>query len=107
MAEVITDRITRTPGVCGGKACIAGHRVRVMDIVIWHEHMGMTADGIVDQIPTITLSDVYAALAYYFDHVEEIRDEMRQEERFVDEFMKNNPSALEAKLKRLRDEDAG
>ncbi len=38
-----TERITKTPGVCGGKACIAGHRIRVMDIVIWHEHMGMSA----------------------------------------------------------------
>ncbi|HSB10176.1 MAG TPA: DUF433 domain-containing protein [Blastocatellia bacterium] len=107
MSEVITERITRTPGVCGGKACIAGHRVRVMDIVIWHDLMGMSADEIVDQIPTISLSDVHAALAYYFDHVEEIRDEMRREESFVDEFMKKNPSALEAKLKRLRGEDAG
>jgi uncharacterized protein (DUF433 family) len=107
MSEVITDRVTRTPGVCGGKACIAGHRVRVMDVVIWHEHMGMSADEIVEQIPTITLSDVHAALAYYFDHIEEIREDMRREEHFVTEFMKNNPSALEIKLKRLRGEGAG
>ena len=107
MSEVITERVTRTPGVCGGKACIAGHRVRVMDVVIWHEHMAMSADEIVDQIPTLTLSDVHAALAYYFDHIEEIREDMRREEHFVTEFMKSNPSVLEIKLKRLRGEDAG
>lgn len=73
-----------------------------MDIVIWHEHMGWSADQIVDQIPSISLRDVYAALSNYFDHIEEIREEMRREEQFVAEFMKNNPSALEAKLKRLR-----
>ena len=77
-----------------------------MDIVIWHENMGWSADEIVEQIPTITLSDVHAALAYYFDHIEDIRVEMQDEEKFVDEFMKNNPSALEAKLKQLRGEDA-
>jgi hypothetical protein len=38
--------------------------------------------------------------------VEEIREEMRQQDKFVDEFMKNNPSALEAKLRQLRGEDA-
>ena len=69
------DRIARTPGVCGGKACIAGHRVRVLDIVVWHEHQGMTPDEIVSHVPTITLADVHAALAYYFDHVEEVRQE--------------------------------
>jgi uncharacterized protein (DUF433 family) len=35
-------RIERTPGVCGGKACIAGHRISVLDVVVWHEHQGMT-----------------------------------------------------------------
>jgi uncharacterized protein (DUF433 family) len=98
MADVITERITRTPGVCGGKACIAGHRVRVMDIAIWHEHMGMSADEIVDQIPTITLSDVHAALAYYFDHVEEIRNDMRREDEIAEHFRKKYPSKLKEKL---------
>src|SRR5438874_8859447 len=101
MADVITERITRTPGVCGGKACIAGHRVRVMDIAIWHEHMGMSADEIVDQIPTITLSDVHAALAYYFDHVEEIRDDIRNEQEYVEEFRQQHISPLQAKLDAL------
>lgn len=29
--------IKKTPGVCGGKACIDGTRIRVMDIVVLHE----------------------------------------------------------------------
>ena len=35
--------ITRTPGVCGGKACIAGHRIRVQDIYVLHERRGLKA----------------------------------------------------------------
>lgn len=101
MAQVITERITRTPGVCGGKACIAGSRIRVMDIMIWYEHQGMTADEIVYQYPTITLSDVHYALAYYYDHIDEIRDDKRREEEFADEFARNNPSLLQDKLQRL------
>ncbi len=54
------SRITRIPGVCGGKACIAGHRVPVLDIVAWHEHQGMTGDEIVSHIPSITLVDVHS-----------------------------------------------
>ncbi|MFL6214906.1 MAG: DUF433 domain-containing protein [Blastocatellia bacterium] len=105
MAGVITERITKTPGICGGKACIAGHRVRVMDIAIRRELMGMSADEIVAQLPSITLGDVYAALAYYFDNIEEMREEMRQEEEFVADFMRKHPSVLDTKLKNLRGRD--
>ena len=101
MADVFAGHISKSSGVCWGKACIAGHRVRVSDIVVWHEHMGMGADEIVAQIPTITLSDVHAALAYYFDHSEEIRTEMLQEADYVEEFMRNNPSALQVKLQKM------
>ena len=44
-------------------------RVRVQDIVIWSEHQGMTPDEIVSHIPAITL-------AYYFDHLQEIQDDL-------------------------------
>ena len=92
MAASADERITRTPGVCGGRACISGHRVRVLDIVEWHEHQGMTPDEIVSQIPTITLAEVHTALAYYFDHVEEIREEMLAERALVEEFRRNHTS---------------
>jgi uncharacterized protein (DUF433 family) len=99
MSKSTEDRIVRTSGVCGGKACIAGHRVRVLDDVVWHEHQGMTPDEIVSHIPTLTLADVHAALAYYFDHIDEIQQEMRAEREFSEEFRSSNPSLLEAKLR--------
>lgn len=40
MENRLAPHIIKTPGVCGGRACIAGHRVRVMDIVVWHEMRG-------------------------------------------------------------------
>jgi uncharacterized protein (DUF433 family) len=106
MATVITERITKTPGVCGGKACIAGHRIRVMDIVIRYEHMGMSADEIVTDLPTISLSDVHSAMAYYYDHIEEIRKNIQDEREFANEFKKKYASALEERLRRMRSEDA-
>ena len=97
MSKSTEDRITRSPEVCGGKACIAGHRVRVLDVVAWHEHQGMTPDEIVSHIPTITLADVHAALAYYFDHIDEMQQEMRAEREFCEEVRRSNPPMLEAK----------
>jgi len=98
MMNIVTEHIAKTPGVCGGKACVAGTRVRVMDIVIWHEHLGWSADEIVSQIPTITLSDVHAALAYYFDNREEIEEDIQRNDEIAEKFRAQYPSKLKEKL---------
>jgi uncharacterized protein (DUF433 family) len=98
MTAVIVNHIEITPGVCGGKPRITGHRIRVEDIVIWHEQMGMSPDEIVSQYPTITLGDVYAALAYYHDHFQEIRQQMAEDEAFALEMKAKTPSLVQQKL---------
>jgi uncharacterized protein (DUF433 family) len=98
MATVITDRITKTAGVCGGKACIAGHRVRVMDIVVRHEDLGVTPDELVAAYPGLSLSDVHAALAYYFDNVDEIRNDIRRNDEIAGGLRGSFPSKLKLKL---------
>jgi len=76
------QHIEVTPGVCGGRARIAGHRIRVQDIVIWTEQ-GRAADQIVADFPQLSLADVYAALAYYHDHREDIDRQLREDDEFV------------------------
>jgi uncharacterized protein (DUF433 family) len=98
MENVIAQHITKTPGVCGGKACIAGHRIRVMDIVVWHEMRGYCADEIVAMFPGISLADVYAALAYYFDNRAEIEELFRKDEEAVTELLARHPSKVREKL---------
>src|SRR5712692_9016078 len=98
MAAVITDRIAKTPGISGGKACIAGHRIRVMDIVMWNEDLGMSADEIVAAYRGLSLSDVHAALAYYFDNIAEIRDDIRRNDELAEELRDHFPSKLKEKL---------
>jgi uncharacterized protein (DUF433 family) len=55
----------------------------VQDIFVLHELQGMTPDAILQVFPTITLADVHAALAYYWDHRETIERQMREDEEFV------------------------
>jgi uncharacterized protein (DUF433 family) len=98
MANVISDHITKTPGVCGGKACIAGHRIRVMDVVVWHEMRGYSPDEIVAMFPGITLADVYAALTYYFDNREEIEEDFRKGEELAEQLKARYPSIVREKL---------
>ena len=98
MATVITERITKIPNVCGGKACVAGLRVRVMDIVIRHEDFGMNPDEIVAVYPGLNLSDIHSALAYYFDNVDEIRNDIRRNDEVADQLRMSFPSKLKTKL---------
>lgn len=86
--------------VCGGKVCIVGSRVRVMDVVVCYEHLRMTADEIVAAYPGITLSDVHTALAYYFDNLDEIRDDIRRNDELAEQFRARFPSKLKERLLR-------
>ncbi len=98
MEDVIRTHITKTPDICGGKACIAGHRIRVMDVVAWHERRGMRPEEIVYQYPGITLADVHAALAYYFDNRAEIEEEIQKDQEWAEYAAANYPSKVREKL---------
>jgi uncharacterized protein (DUF433 family) len=102
MQSTEIQHITKTPGICGGRACIAGHRIRVMDIVTWHEMRGYSPDEIVDIFPGITLADVYAALAYYFDHRDEIEADFRVADEAAEWVKANVPSKIPAELRERR-----
>src|SRR3954449_868074 len=78
-------RIVSTPGTCGGRPRIDGHRITVEDVAIWHERLGMSPDEIVSAYPSLTLSDVHAALAYYYENRDRIDADILEGERFVQE----------------------
>src|SRR5258708_32916910 len=99
-------RIVSTPGVCGGRPRIDGHRITVEDVAIWHERMGISPDEIVSAHPSITLSDVHAALAYYYEHRERIDADISDGKRLVEEMKAKAPSSLLRKKLRQKDSDA-
>src|SRR5438270_10758770 len=76
-------RIVSTPGTCGGRPRIDGHRITVEDVAVWHERKGMSPDEIVSAYPSLTLSDVHAALAYYFENRDAIDADIREGKEFV------------------------
>ncbi len=84
------QHIVCTPGTCGGKPRIDGTRIRVQDVYIWHEVRGQSVEEIVTNFPHLTLADVHAALAYYFDHRDEIKRQIQEDREYV--------TALRAKL---------
>ncbi|HEX8200700.1 MAG TPA: DUF433 domain-containing protein [Isosphaeraceae bacterium] len=100
---VIKEHIGIRPGYCGGKPHILGHRIKVKHVAVWHERMEMSPAQIVETYPTITLADVHAALAYYYDHRDEIEAEIAEEDRAFDELKAKQPSILETIRRRKAD----
>jgi uncharacterized protein (DUF433 family) len=87
-------RIVSTPGTCGGRPRIDGHRITVEDIAIWHERTGMDPVEIVSAYPTIMLSEVHAALAYYFENRERVDANIVEGERFAAAMRAKAPPSL-------------
>jgi uncharacterized protein (DUF433 family) len=96
---VIGEYIGVKPGYCGGKPHILGHRVKVQHIVVWHQRMGMTPEEIVATYPSLSLPQLFAALAYYHSHRADIDADIEADERFVAEMKaKAGQSKLQQKL---------
>jgi uncharacterized protein (DUF433 family) len=97
--EAAVERhIEVTPGIAGTKPRIAGRRVTVANVVIWHEWMGLSADEIVSRYD-LTRSEIRAAPAYYFDHRAEIDQSIRDNQAFVEELRELTSSKLPETLR--------
>jgi uncharacterized protein (DUF433 family) len=87
------------------RAFIVGTRVRVQDVAMMAEHEGYTADAIANALPHLSLGMIHAALAYYFDHREDILNEIREDEEYVRKIREETgPGPLEEKLRALNAE---
>lgn len=99
MDSTIAQHIESVPGKCGGKPCIAGTRIRVWDIYVAHELRKETPDQIIGQYPQLTLAQVHAALAYYWDNREAIDQQMKEADKFVEKMKAiTGPGPLAQKL---------
>ncbi len=68
-------------------------RTRVAMIVADYLWRGWSAEEIARQYPYLTLAEVHAAMTYYFDHREEIEDELTSEYREVETWKKAHPTS--------------
>lgn len=100
--KTLNGHIEITEGVVGGKPRISGHRITVQNIVIWHEMLGRSADEIAAEYD-LSLADVYAALAYYYDNRDLIDESIREQETFVEALRQKTTSKVTQKLNEQTD----
>lgn len=76
--------ISSDPKIRGGRPCIAGTGVRVMDVALAKIAHAQDAEGIAKWYD-LTLPQVYAALAYYYENKKAIDTDIREQMKIARE----------------------
>jgi uncharacterized protein (DUF433 family) len=72
MSPVVTaDLIRKTPGVCGGEACVRTSRITVW-MLVNARRLGIPEQQLLADYPSLTADDLHAAWDYYVVHPQEI-----------------------------------
>ena len=99
--QSLDQHIVATPDTLGGKARVAGRRISIEDIAIWHRRLGKTVDEICAEYD-LSLADIHAALAYYYDHQVEIERDINDGDAFLNALRNSSPSKLAKRLAERR-----
>lgn len=82
-ARMVYSHITKDPEICGGRACIDGTRVRVLDIAAL-AYGGQTPSQIQSAYPALSLAQVHAALSYAYEYPKEIEAQLEEDRRLAE-----------------------
>lgn len=96
-------RIVRDPGIRGGAPIIEGSGVRVVDVAVRYELLGMSPEEIASALPHLTLAQIHAGLSYYYQNKAALDRDWRTAVRQVSRQRRRSSSVLEGKLGRLAD----
>ena len=72
--------VQKTPGVCGGRACIRNTRITVWGLVNYRR-LGVADEQILKNIVGLTPEDLHAAWDYYREKSSEIDEDIRVNEK--------------------------
>jgi uncharacterized protein (DUF433 family) len=90
--------IETRPGVRGAAPVIAGTGIKVLDVAVRYEVMGMTPEEIIVALPHLTLPQIHAALSYYYAHKGQLDKDWKASLRKVARLRAKTSSVLEEKL---------
>jgi uncharacterized protein (DUF433 family) len=84
--------IEKDPARSGGQAVVAGTRIRVATILAcYRQRMGV--EEIVQQYAHLTPADVHDALAYAYDHLDEIEADLAADDEVIVKGRRGVPSS--------------
>lgn len=80
---------------------IAGTTMKVIELVLAQAAYGWSAEELNFQFPQLTFGQIYSALAYYWDHREELDGDIERRMEKVDRIQKSIP--VSPLIKRLKE----
>ena len=84
---------------------LTGTRVKVVEVVLDHLAHGSDAEEIQRQFPQLTLGQIHSALAYYYDHQEEVDQDIARRLQKVGEIQSRlGDSPLARRLKGVKNQ---
>ena len=79
---------------------IAGTTMKVIELVLDHLAYGWSPEELHFQHPSLTMGQIYSALAYYWDHKAELDQDIERRLRFVEQVQQSTkPPSLVERLK--------
>ena len=87
------------PKIAGKQPIIKGTRIKVLDIAIRYELMGMSPDNIINEFPHLRLEQVHDALSYYYEHKKMFDEKYREDQAFLTTIKRQYSSKLKAKIR--------
>lgn len=79
---------------------ITGTNMKVIELILEKTAYGWSPEELHFQHPYLTLGQIHSALAYYWDHRDELDEDIERRLRFVDQLQTaQGPSPLVARLK--------
>lgn len=78
--NVTTAHIMSAPDIQLGRPVIVDTQVRVQDVLVWYEDLGMQPDDIADRC-NLSLAQVFAALTFAYEHKDRIEAAIRHDRR--------------------------
>ena len=101
--EIQHPYITIDKKIRSGEPVISGTGIRVLDIAIRYEIMGMSPEDIIVALPHLNLSQVHDALSYYYAHKNEIDKTWKDLIKDTEALKKSSSSLLEKKIGKIKD----
>ena len=102
--QISKEYIARDPDYCAGQPRIIGTRMPVAAIAEMYLEMGQSLEAIADKYD-LSLAAVHGAMAYYYDHREEIDLHSLETEKIVEEMkLTSAPSKFQSRWREIRSE---
>ena len=97
-AEIKHSYIAKDSKISGGSPVVSGTRVRVVDIVIEYDRLGMSPDEIIDAHPQLSLEAVHDALSFYYENREYFDREIIKRKENIKKLTRKYPSKLKTAI---------